>query len=72
MNIKINLGQTQQIGTAVQFLGFDGLIVPSARWECKNLVLFTNNHDDMVDMEGLNRLVKIANHGFYSVIYSTL
>lgn len=31
---------TQQIGSAVAFLGNDGLIVPSARWECENLVLF--------------------------------
>jgi len=43
----INLEQTQQIGAAVQFLGFDSLIVPSARWECENLVLFTNNHDEV-------------------------
>ena len=31
---------TQQIGSAVAFLGNDGLIVPSARWECENLMLF--------------------------------
>lgn len=32
--------RTQEIGAAAAFLGFDGLIVPSARWECKNIVLF--------------------------------
>lgn len=31
---------TQEIGSAVAFLGNDGLIVPSARWECENLILF--------------------------------
>jgi hypothetical protein len=32
--------RTQEIGSAVAFLENDGLIVPSARWECENLVLF--------------------------------
>lgn len=31
---------TQEIGSAVAFLGNDGLIVPSARWDCENLILF--------------------------------
>jgi RES domain-containing protein len=33
-------GRTQEIGAAAAFLGFDGLIVPSARWDCRNIVLF--------------------------------
>ncbi len=36
----INLVRTQQIGAAVEFLGCDGLIAPSARWPCDNLILF--------------------------------
>lgn len=32
--------RTQEIGAAAAFLGFDGLIVPSARWNCQNIVLF--------------------------------
>ncbi len=32
----------QEIGEAAHFLDFDGLIVPSARWKCQNLVLFTD------------------------------
>ena len=32
--------RTQQIGAAVEFLGFDGLIAPTARWDCDNLILF--------------------------------
>lgn len=33
--------RTQEIGDAAYFLGFDGLLAPSARWPCQNLVLFT-------------------------------
>ena len=40
-----NYQRTQEIGAAVEFLGCDGLIVPSARWKCDNLVLFMNQHD---------------------------
>ncbi|MGH6946850.1 MAG: RES family NAD+ phosphorylase [Kiloniellales bacterium] len=34
--------RTQAIGDAAAFLGFDGLLVPSARWDCLNLVIFTD------------------------------
>ena len=34
--------RTQEIGDAAAFLGFDGMMVPSARWEGTNLVLFTD------------------------------
>ncbi len=34
--------RTQAIADAAYFLGFDGLIAPSARWNCSNLVLFTD------------------------------
>lgn len=37
-----NYKQTQEIGEAVEFLGYDGLIVPSARWNCEHLVIFPN------------------------------
>ena len=33
--------RTQEIADAAFFLGFDGLIAPSARWTCLNLILFT-------------------------------
>jgi hypothetical protein len=36
-------GATQTIGAALAFLGFDGLIAPSARWNCSNLTIFTSN-----------------------------
>ena len=32
----------QQIGEAAHFFNFDGLIAPSARWDCQNLVIFSN------------------------------
>lgn len=34
--------RSQDIAEAAHFLGFDGLIVPSARWSGKNAVLFCN------------------------------
>lgn len=34
--------RTQEIADAAYFLGFDGLIAPSARWRCSNVVLFTD------------------------------
>ena len=37
-----NYARTQEIADAAHFLGFDGLIGPSARWPCLNLVLFTD------------------------------
>jgi len=37
-------GRTQEIGAALVFLEFDGLIAPSARWPCNNLMIFGGNH----------------------------
>jgi hypothetical protein len=36
--------RTQEIGAALAFMGLDGLIAPSARWPCDNLMVFTDNH----------------------------
>ena len=35
--------RTQEIGEAAAELGIDGLIAPSARWPCDNLMIFTDN-----------------------------
>jgi RES domain-containing protein len=32
--------RTQDIGDAAAFLGFDGILAPSARWSCQNLIIF--------------------------------
>lgn len=37
-------GLTQRIGAALAFLGIDGLIAPSARWRCDNLMIYQTNH----------------------------
>jgi hypothetical protein len=37
------LEQTQAIGAAIAHLGYDGLIAPSARWACDNVMLFMTN-----------------------------
>jgi hypothetical protein len=36
--------RTQNIGAALAFLGLDGLIAPSARWHCDNLMIYQANH----------------------------
>jgi len=43
----------QMIGAAVAFLECDGLVVPSARWDCESLVIFSNNHglDQELELE---------------------
>lgn len=42
--------RTQEIGDAAAFLGFDGLIAPSARSDCLNLAIFCDSlsPDDLV------------------------
>lgn len=50
----VNYQKTQQIGSAVNFLGYDGLIVPSARWNCENLVIFSDNHSLENDLKVLD------------------
>lgn len=35
--------RSQEIGDAAAFLGFDGILAPSARWPCQNLILFTDS-----------------------------
>ncbi len=37
---SLDYGRTQEIADAAEFLGFDGIIAPSARWPCQNLVFF--------------------------------
>jgi hypothetical protein len=39
---------TQAIAAAAYFLEFDGLIVPSARFDCSNLVIFTERAANLV------------------------
>jgi RES domain-containing protein len=39
---EILYARTQEIGDAAHFLGFDGVLAPSARWPCLNLTLFTD------------------------------
>ena len=35
--------RTQEISDALNYLGCEGLIVPSARYDCRNLVVYTQN-----------------------------
>jgi RES domain-containing protein len=49
----LDYSRTQEIADAADFLGFDGLIAPSARWPCQNLVLFLDkvSPDDLAVLE---------------------
>jgi hypothetical protein len=52
-------GATQAIAAAAHFLEFDGMLVPSARFACSNLVLFTDRvshtgHLLLVSSEGVD------------------
>jgi hypothetical protein len=43
---------------AALFLGFKGLVVPSARWGCTNLVVFTEKTDpEQLTVIGVPKLV---------------
>ena len=44
--------RTQEIAAAAAFLGFDGLIAPSARWNCQNIILFL----DAIDVEEIRKV----------------
>lgn len=37
--------RTQEVSDGLNYLGCDGLIVPSARYDCKNLIIFMQNLD---------------------------
>lgn len=39
---SLSYARTQEIGDAAAFLGFDGILAPSARWSCQNLIVFTD------------------------------
>jgi RES domain-containing protein len=63
---ELSYERTQAIGDAAAFLGFDGMMAPSARWECLNLVLFTDKfspedliieHNEVVDWNAWRRHV---------------
>jgi RES domain-containing protein len=61
--------RTQQIGAALAFLELDGLIAPSARWSCDNLMIFTANHAlserlDVIDHAEVEWRQWALDHGF--------
>ena len=69
MYSTINYEKTQQIGSAVNFLGCDGLIIPSARWNCENLVIFDDHHSiesdlQLLDTEVVNWKLWAQENGF--------
>lgn len=59
---SLGYGRTQEIGAAVAFLECDGLIAPSARWPCDNLMIFTADHspDDLLELRTFDTVDWIA------------
>lgn len=53
--VRPNLQRTQEIGAAIEFLGYDGLIAPCARWACDNLVLFPDSASFAGSLEAIGR-----------------
>ncbi|MCH7929248.1 MAG: RES family NAD+ phosphorylase [Proteobacteria bacterium] len=47
---ELDYTRTQAIADAAHFLGFDGLLVPSARWQCRNLIIFMDRIDPNDDL----------------------
>jgi len=61
--------RTQSIGAALAFLELDGLIAPSARWACDNLMIFTANQSlnerlKVIDTEHVEWRSWARAHGF--------
>ena len=42
---RISRAESQVVGAAAYLLDYEALIVPSARWDCENLVLFLDKFD---------------------------
>jgi hypothetical protein len=51
-------GRTQEIGSTLAWLNLDGLIAPSARWNCDNLMIFSDNHGygERLDVVGVEEV----------------
>ena len=48
---RIDYEISQQVGAAAHLLDYEGLIVPNARWNCLNLVLFLDRLDMNTQLE---------------------
>ncbi len=67
---NLNPPRTQEIGAAAAFLGCDGLITPSARWPCDNLVLFPEQMDasasvDLITSETVDWAAWATDNGMF-------
>ncbi len=49
-----DFARSQEISAAAHFLDFEGLIVPSLRWPCSNLVVFMDRLEDLESLTVLD------------------
>lgn len=58
--------RTQEIADAAAFLGFDGIVAPSARWTCNNVILFLDTFNvenvDVISETKINWSAWISEH----------
>lgn len=69
--LSTNYKATAAIGDAVEWLGCDGLIAPNARWDCDNLMVFTNKQPmtdeyeiKVLEREEVDWITWARGHGF--------
>ena len=56
---RIETEKSRNIGEAAHMMDYQGLIVPSARWDCNNLMIFMdridlNTHIELIDDSEVN------------------
>lgn len=56
---RVDNDRSQAVGEAAYMMDYQGLIVPSARWDCSNLLLFIdrfdlNEHIELLDVSDVN------------------
>jgi RES domain-containing protein len=67
----IGYQRTSQVGDVAGFIGYDGILVPSARWDCENLIVLCDNHDINLKIDLLSSVTFdwqewARRHGFIS------
>jgi len=55
---RLDHSKTQDISGAVRFLEYQGMLVPNARWNCSNLVIFMDQIDlnEAIEIEGQEKI----------------
>jgi hypothetical protein len=68
---EIDYRRTEAVGDTAGFLEFDAMLVPSARWQCENLVLLQDHQDiscspELIQTETVDWMTWAKANGFIS------